>query len=131
MKRAEIGKAWVIHSEDTLGERYLDLISIQSPRKSIQNIASYVEHVYVDRFASIEEKIAYKKKTSSWPYPAEILRPACVVCCGFGPVYFAHFCHHVSIEGELMIGKYRFVKSLNENHEPVEFTDGQVTIKIA
>jgi len=130
MKPTEIGKAWIIHSEETNGKN-IKLISIQSSRKTIKNIASYVEQLYVDKFASIEEKIAYKKKTSNWPYPAEISHPTCIVSCGFGPIYFAHFSHHISIDGNLLIAKYHFIKTIDNDYKPVEYTDNQVVINIA
>ena len=128
-KHIAIGKAWIIHSEDTSGGS-IELISILSPRKTIRHVAEYVEQSYVDRFASIEEKIAYKKKRSNWPYPAEILQPAYVVSCGFGPYYLAHHCHHIRVDGNWLIGEYRFVKAIDADLKPIEFTKGEVIINV-
>lgn len=55
-----LGKAWVIleesfHSEDKR------LVAVISPRKTGAYVAEYIEQAYVDRFASFDEKITFKK----------------------------------------------------------------------
>ena len=129
IKRRTIGKAWIIHSED-MPSGNTELISIMSPRKTISRIAEYVEQIYVNRFASLEEKLAYKKNRSNWPYPAEILIPARVVSCGHSPVYFAHYYHRIRIDGRRLIGEYRFVKSIDRDRRPIEFTEEEIIINV-
>lgn len=126
-KHSQIGKAWIVYSKDITNNN-TELVSILNPRKTAQNIADYVEHLYVDRFASIQEKISYKKKSSRWLYPAEIGFPSNVVSCGFGSIYLAYYCHNIELKKNELIGHYKFIKTVDSDHKPIEFTEGKIIL---
>ncbi len=55
-----IDKGWLV-IEEYFDEDTISVVSIISPRRGSRYVCKYVEQMYVDWFASISEKIAYKK----------------------------------------------------------------------
>ncbi len=62
----KLGKGWVIIEEHFHTQEFF-LISIISARRSLSYIQKYMEQIYVDKFASINEKFTYKKNRENLP----------------------------------------------------------------
>jgi len=130
---SDAGKAWLI-LEKTIGEDCDSLISILKPRHSVKFIRKFMEQLYVDKYATIEEKIAYKKDWRSWPYPVEhevgyqyFLH---FLHCGHNPFMVAHYCHKIKIEGNLLSYTFKILTERREDLSPV-FNECTRTITIS
>ena len=66
----KLGPSWIVVEESQNGVR--SLVSIINPRWSYEFVSKFVTQMAVDKHASFEEMIAYKKNKNSWPYPAVI-----------------------------------------------------------
>jgi hypothetical protein len=92
-----------------------------SPRRTPDQIKRYIEQRYVDSFASIHEKIAYKKNPKTWPYraePNERLYPY-VLNCGHEPHYIAIYCHKIALKNGGLHYDYKYFQGEDENHRPM------------
>ena len=114
------GKGWVIVEKYFhTGEE--NLLSILSPRNSSDYVREYMEQRYVDAFASFNEKIAYKKKKSSWPYtvqPTERLYHD-VLQCGHEPQYLAAKCHKLVLKGDKLEYNYQYLRGVSADDRPI------------
>ena len=124
---SSVGKAWVVYSQDTsTGEK--QLISLISPRRTVDFVCRYVEQMYVDRFASIDEKVEYKKRPSSWPYGAKVEHPSGIIHCGHSPIFNAIYCHSLEISESSLHAKFKAIRDCDENLRPTEFFEVEVSI---
>ena len=55
-----LGTGWLI-IEESIHTGTKSLVSIISPRKQERYVKEFMEQLYVDKYASFDEKIAYKK----------------------------------------------------------------------
>jgi hypothetical protein len=101
-----IGKGWLIIEESVLKDTK-SIVSIINPRRTGSYVQKYIEQMYVDRFASIKEKIAYKKKLESWPYRANTQEHySGIIDCGYDPIMTAYKCHKLNLKDGVL--KYTF-----------------------
>jgi len=111
----DVGVGWVIieysvHS----GKRFL--ISLINPRRTGEYVQRYVEQLYVDRYASIEEKISYKKNPKSWPYGAIFQGPySGNITCGHDPIMSAHKCHKMKLKDGILTYIYKTLKGQKDD----------------
>jgi len=76
--------------------------------------------MYIDRFASLEEKIAYKKNPESWPYRANTQGPySGIIDCGHDPILIAFYCHKLSIKNGVLKYTYKTLKGQTEDLRPI------------
>lgn len=128
--KSKIGKGWLILSEDPASGAQ-EFLSLLSPRKSRSAVMSYVEQLYVDQFASLDEKVSYKKNRKTWPYPAEKVGLTNAICCGHSPIYWAHFCSDISISENALKGTYRYIKEVDLDLRPIRHVEGEVCLDVA
>lgn len=118
----DAGKAWLILEEYFhSGERRL--LSIVSPRKTASYVCELMEQTYTDKFASIEEKITYKKdrKKSAFSMQAYERRRPTTLSCGHEPTFRAYFCHKLKLDGGKLIFAYRVFREEDGNITSSEF----------
>lgn len=115
----KLGKGWVVtelffHTNERL------LVSLLSARKSEKFVLPFLEQIYVDRYGSIEERIAYKKRPKSWPYPATPLdsRFSRVMMCGHEPQMWACYCHEMVLHGSQLAYKYKVIWGVDDGLRP-------------
>ena len=114
-----IGKGWLI-IEESIHKDTKSLVSIISPKRSGSDIQNYMEQMYVDRFASIEEKIAYKKKPESWPYRANMQKHySGIIDCGHDPIMMAYYCHKLNLKDGVLKYTFKTLKSQTNDHRPI------------
>ena len=79
-----------------------------------------MEQMYVDRFASIEEKIAYEKKPESWPYRANMQKyyPG-IIDCGHDPIMMAYYCHKLNLKTGVLKYTFKTLKGQTNDLQPV------------
>ncbi|MBV6408320.1 MAG: hypothetical protein EFKGCFLK_01906 [Rhodocyclaceae bacterium] len=83
-----------------------------------------MEQMYIDKFASIEEKITYKKDRAKSAYRMEEYeqRGPTALSCGHEPTFRAYFCHKLKLDGDKLIFAYRVFREVNGIIIPSEFT---------
>jgi len=115
-----LGTGWLI-IEESAHTGTKTLISIISPRKRESYIQQYMEQLYVDKYASFEEKIAYKKNQKSWPYPAEPVTPVYpyVLSCGHDPIIMAYHCHKLKLKKGILEYTFKTFKGQDEDMRPI------------
>ncbi len=123
-----LGRAWIILEEHFhSGEKRL--LSIVSPRKTARFICEFMEQMYVDKFASVHEKITYKKdrKKSAFRMEKYEQMGPTTFSCGHDPTFRAYYCHRLTLAGERLMFKYRVFKDENGSRISSEH-DGSVNV---
>jgi len=122
-----IGTAWVL-IEESFHSTEKRLVSIISARRNQDYICDYIEQAYVDRFASINEKIAYKKNKKQSPFKIENYEKAeTIISCGHDPMFRAYYCHKLELNGDTLIYKYRVIKGDFEHRISNEY-EGAINV---
>ncbi len=124
-------KGWLI-IEEYFHEGTISVVSIISPRKSSSYVREYVEQMYVDRFASINEKIAYNKNPKSSAFKIEKSLDKNSFSFGHDPTFRVYRCHKLSLKGNKLTYTYTYKvfkdeegrdkPILNENTETINVT---------
>lgn len=115
-----LGKAWIV-LEESFHSGKNQLVAVLSPRKTGAFVAEYIEQAYVDRFASFDEKIAFKKVKKKSPFRIErytISRTT--IRHGHEPMFNAYYAHKLEREGENLLFHYRVYKDDLDNREVAE-----------
>lgn len=114
------GKGWLI-IEEYFHENTKSVVSIISPRKGIKYVREYVEQMYVDRFASINEKIAYKKNPKFSAFKIEEPSDNNTFSFGHDPTFRVYACHKLSLKGNKLtyIYKKRVFKDEERKDKPI------------
>ncbi len=124
-----IGKSWLI-IEESFHNNTKILLSMISPRRMGRYVQKYMEQVYVDKYASIEEKIAYKKKPNSWPYRAHMQGPySGIIDCGHDPILMAYYCHKLSLENGVLTYTFKTLKGQTDDLRPI-FSENVSSINV-
>lgn len=99
------GRGWVV-IEQYFHSRERRLISILPPRRTKKDVARYVEQTYVDRHASVREKLSYKKGSElpAYQVPDNILDS--VMHCGHEPFFVCIYSHKIVLKGHLIEFEY-------------------------
>jgi len=122
-----LGKAWVVLEESHHSEKKR-LISLLSPRKTGANVAEYIEQTYVDRYASFDEKVVFKKDKKKSPFRIErYMISGTTISHGHDPMFNAYYAHKLERVGENLLFHYRVYKGDFDNREVTEHI-GEVKI---
>ena len=83
-------------------------------------VQKYMEQMYVDRFASIEEKIAYKKNPKSWPYRANMQENySGIIDCGHDSIMMAYYCHKLDLKNGVLKYTFKTLKGRTNDLHPI------------
>lgn len=79
-----------------------------------------MEQSYVDKFASIDEKIRYKNNKTSWPYRVNlsINKYPDILDCGHSDMYIAYKCHKLQLIDRVLTYTYKAYKGGIETGKP-------------
>lgn len=115
-----VGKGWII-IEKSVHKDTKSLVSIIRPKSSGSYVREYMEQMYVDKFASIEEKIAYKKNPESWPYRAVNIHNLYdgVIACGHDPILMAYYCHKLNLKNGVLEYTFKTLRGQTNNLCPI------------
>ncbi len=100
------GKGWLI-IEEFIFEGTESVVSIINPRRNSNYVRNYVEQMYVDRVASINEKIAYKKNPKSSAFKIEKSSDNSAFSFGDDPTFRVYFCHKLILKGNKLTYTYK------------------------
>lgn len=105
-----LGTGWVI-IEESFHSTEKRLVSIISARKCQKYVRDFMEQTYVDKFASINEKLSYKKNRKQSPFKIEKYeQTGTTISCGHDPMFRAYYCHQLKLIGNIRIFKCRIFK---------------------
>ena len=102
------GAGWIV-IENMYPEPTEIVLSVISARRSAAFVAQYIEQLYVDRHASIRERLEYKKSPTRYPYRTKIGLYSGVMYCGQSPVLHAIYAQQISLGSETLDFTYRFL----------------------
>ncbi len=102
-----LGAAWII-VEESFHNTERHLVSIISARKKHEYIRDFMEQRYVDKFASVDERIAYKKNRKQSPFRIENYEiTGTIISCGHDPIFNAYYCHKLMLAENTLTFTYR------------------------
>lgn len=100
------GPAWVIFQEH-YPKSGQSLLSLLSARKSTSDIVRFMEQLYVDRFCSIDLRIAYKKSRMGLAIEP-LIDPCCqTIHLGYGPILVGIPAYQVSLKNDVLEVSYK------------------------
>ena len=112
------GPAWVIFQEHyPKGGR--SLLSLLPARKSTSDVVRFMEQVYVDRFCSIESRIAYKKSRKSYAIEPLIDPYSQIIHLGYGPFLVGIPARQVALKNDVLKVSYKIAVDRSDPFNPV------------
>ncbi|MDT4331554.1 hypothetical protein ACQE3E_13555 [Methylomonas sp. MED-D] len=120
------GPAWIIFEESYQTPQRL--VSILSPRKTVRDVAAYVEQLYIDRSSSLSERLKYKKSRKSAAYKPMI--EGSVVHCGHEPHLVAIYAYQTNIKNNTLEFTYRIIIKRAEHSKGVVFEERSQSIEV-
>ena len=105
-----LGTGWLI-IEESFHSAEKHLVSIISARRCQEYVRDFMEQTYVDKFASINEKLSYKKNRKQSPFKIEKYeQTGTTISCGHEPMFKAYYCHQLKLIGNILVFKCRIFK---------------------
>ena len=95
------------------------MISILPSRRSCWDIARHVEQVYIDRQASIREKLAYKKSRKSAAYTPMIDPFNGTIHCGHEPYLICIHANKIVLRGTNLELHYQIAVDRSDPMHPI------------
>jgi hypothetical protein len=124
------GAGWVVYQDDYPNSATVSLVSILPPRMSRESVAAFVEQVYVDRFATIEGRLSYKKHPRNNPLCETLFdRGGSLVHVGNGPFFHTVYARRITLEGTFLKVEYRILVDASDLPNPV-FEQRQMTVPL-
>jgi hypothetical protein len=121
------GPAWVLF-EESFHERTKTLVSILSPRRTVRDVADYVEQLHMDRTGSIEERLRYKKSRKSAAY--QPLIEGSVIHCGHEPFLTAIYATKTRLRDNTLHFTYRIIAERGADITDVRFEEREQSIDV-
>ena len=112
------GAGWII-LENRYPEASKLVLSVISPRRSSAFVAQYIEQLYVDRHASIRERLEYKKSRKNYPYQTQTSIYSGIMHCGQSPVLHGIYAHKILLSGNQLDFTYKILVREDPPHTPV------------
>lgn len=112
------GPAWVVFEENhPSGTRRL--LSILSPRRSQHLVVQFMQQLYVDRFASLEDRVAFKK--SPFGYAVEPIqdRFCPIVHLGHNPFFVGIRAIDIRLAENALEFTYRIATDTSNPFQPI------------
>ena len=85
------------------------LVSVISPRRSSSSISKHIEQLYVDRYASMIERLEYKKSPNNFPYRTQVGLYSGIMHCGQNPVLHAIYAEQIVLDGSQLTFSYKIL----------------------
>lgn len=100
------GCGWVVIEQYFhTGERRL--ISILPPKRTKSDVARYVGQAYIDRHASVKEKLSYKKRRKLPAYEVSQNAFDTVMHCGHEPFFVCFYSQKITLRTDLIEFQYK------------------------
>lgn len=123
------GRGWIL-IEQHFHSGTRRLVSILPPRKRTADVAAYIGQAYVDRYASIQEKLSYKKNRALPAYEVSGNPFDTVMHCGHEPSFVCFYAHKISLRETTLEFEYRICVNREDPMKSV-FETRQQSIEVA
>jgi len=112
------GSGWIL-IEEYYHSRSRKLLSILPPRKSRRDVAAFMEQLYVDRHASIREKLGYKKHCKLAAYAVSTDMFNGTMHCGHEPFFICVFANKIVLRENNLEFHYRIAVNRDDPMNPI------------
>ena len=112
------GAGWIVF-EESFHERTRRLLSILPARRNRKEVTHFVQQSYVDRFASIREKLGYKKHPESSPFSVLDDVYGGPIHVGHEPFFVAIYARKIEIKEDVLFFYYRVAVNRDDPFNPV------------
>lgn len=112
------GPAWVIFQEN-YPKSGKSLLSLLSARKSTSDVVRFMEQLYVDRFCSIETRIAYKKSRKSFAAKPIVDTYSQIIHLGHGPFLIGIPVQQVALKNDALEVSYKIAVDRSDPFNPI------------
>ena len=123
------GAGWIIFEESYMNGTK-ELVSILPARRSTRDVSEFMRQTYIDRRASIEHRLAFKKSPRSDPYQVMMGRHMNPLHIGHDPFLVGIYAHKIALNGNSLDFTFRILVSVDQNLVPT-FEDRQQSITVA
>jgi hypothetical protein len=110
--------AWVIFQEH-YPKSGRSLLSLLSARKSTSDVVLFMEQLYVDRFYSIESRLAYKRSRKSFTEKPLIDPYGQTIHLGRGPFLVGISARQIALKGDVLDVSYKSAVDRSDPFNPV------------
>jgi hypothetical protein len=115
------GPGWIVF-EESRHQRTRKLLSILPARREPRDVACFMEQIYVDRFASLRERLSYKKKSKKSPIAAVFKAMRDIynntIHVGHEPFYVGIRAHKITLKGNVLEFWYKIAANVEDPHNP-------------
>ena len=122
------GRGWIIF-EESYPESVRKLLSILPARRTPNQVAAFIEQIYIDSYTTIAEQIAYKKSSRSAIYGASIDPMTCIIHCGDNPWLVGIYARSISLIGNYIQFAYKILADASDPLNPV-FAERHQTLSV-
>jgi len=112
------GPAWVIFQEH-YPKSGRSLLTLLSARKSRDDVVRFMEQVYVDRFCSIESRLAYKKSRKSYALDPLVDPYSQIIHLGDGPILVGIPARQVALKDGVLAVSYKIAVDRSDPLNPL------------
>jgi hypothetical protein len=110
------GSGWILFQQK-FGESHRVLLSILPARKARDDVAAYMEQLYVDRFSSIHQRLDYKKHRKTINSVITD-RGGGVMHCGHDPYFHCLYASKIVLKGNVLEYFYRILVNADDPLNP-------------
>lgn len=112
------GAGWVVF-EESPSEGTRKLLSVLPARRNRSEVIAFIQQSYVDRFASIEERISYKKHPKSSPFNVLADNYGGPIHVGHEPFFVGIYARKIILKGNLFEFYYRIATNRGDPFNPI------------
>jgi hypothetical protein len=102
------GQGWVIF-EESYPECNRRLLSIMASRRAARDVKAFMEQLYIGRYASIQEQLAFKKSRKSASHDFLVDQGGQDIAYGHDPVFFGICARSIVPKGLVLEFEYRII----------------------
>lgn len=112
------GPGWVI-LEEHHPEGGKRLLSVLSPRKSTQFVVQFMQQLYVDRYATIGDCLAFKKSTRSYSLDPMLDRYYPMIHLGHNPFFVGIRALDIELVANRLVFTYKIATDTSDPYRPI------------
>ena len=123
------GAGWIVY-EESYHKGTRALVSIIPARRSAEYVADFMRQTFVDRWASVQDRLTFNKSPKSWPYQIMVGRHCNPMHIGDDPYLVGLYAHEIMLDGSNLTFSYRILTNVNEKLVPT-FEERQQSLVVA
>lgn len=121
------GPAWIIF-EESLRHGSKELISILPPRRPVHDVVAFMEQIYIDRTASLLERLRYKKSRDSAAYSPQL--DGHVMHCGHDPFLVGIYAFQTCVKDGVLEFHYRIITTRAQHPKDCVFEERSQSLRV-